>query len=1078
MMLGAVCTTSCKPIGAPLSGQTARHLPPAPRQSRSRTTHCSAASETASAPSTSGDSKPPLSWPSTAAREAAYSATSRQAVEDVPATVTGHLPTWLNGLYIRNGPGDLQPMDHMFDGYGMLSSFKLDGRNNSATGSHRFIDSAAWQHYAATGKMRWREFATAPRYESLGDRLSDVASTLGGVLGLAQGVTDNASVNIVPLPDGTAVALTETVQGTYRVDPDTLQTLGQVQYSKSGVKGDLTTAHPALLANGDLINLVSAVGVGFNVYRHPAGAFEQRQLIATVPHRRPLAPAWVHDFPATQTYAVVPEMPLYFNVGKLLLGGTSDYIFMDWAPSDGTTLHVVDLRDGRRRSYRAPACFVFHWGNAFESPDGRYLHLDACLYEDPEIVNDLYLRHLRAEYQPGRQAGRAFLRRATIDLQAPDGSEVSWRPLVEDEAELSPPFDFPKVNPLYRGKPYRYLYGACSTRPTNAHNSVAKFDVEQGSLEVWHEAGTLVGEPVFVPAPEATAEDDGVVMVVLVQADGSSALVVLDGKSLEEVARCRVAAVASRPRLLVPAHASSRSPVRVAAAPGGPVTTSSTEAEEVGAGAGAVFTGADGHASTIVPFRTTTTEPKTEPAAPVPDAKEPASWPSAAARRGLYSDVAVDRVDSLHAKVLGKLPAWLRGSFYRNGPGMFGGAHAVFDGCALLVRFRLHGPDNEVVLSHRFLESVYYRAAKEQGSIKWKMAHPPAEKSTLKGLAYASGIETLETLSRVTYRDDIHGMVKSAHPHRLPNGDLVGMAADFSPFLDRDSTPSRLRLPEITVYRQSPWQSDRRLKVASVPVSERYAVVVQNPIYYNVRAMMMGQTSDFMVFEWKPECGSLIHVVPLLGGKTKTYHAPPFLATHWVNAFESSDGRYLHLDACCTDTPALLTHFDLNTVRAGADGGKEIEDSVLRRLTIDLSLEDGSFLDQQPLLQQLVPDEQHGNSFELPSINPRNAGLPYRFTYGTSCVRPSNCWNALTKLDTVTGEVKMWHEAGGAAWEPIFVPRPGAKAEDDGCVLSTIMQSDGRSALLVLDARTWREVARAVLPYALPNGFHGCFVPS
>jgi hypothetical protein len=28
-------------------------------------------------------------------------------------------------------------------------------------------------------------------------------------------------------------------------------------------------------------------------------------------------------------------------------------------------------------------------------------------------------------------------------------------------------------------------------------------------------------------------------------------------------------------------------------------------------------------------------------------------------------------------------------------------------------------------------------------------------------------------------------------------------------------------------------------------------------------------------------------------------------------------------------------------VRAGADGGKEIEDSVLRRLTIDLSLEDG-----------------------------------------------------------------------------------------------------------------------------------------
>lgn len=39
------------------------------------------------------------------------------------------------------------------------------------------------------------------------------------------------------------------------------------------------------------------------------------------------------------------------------------------------------------------------------------------------------------------------------------------------------------------------------------------------------------------------------------------------------------------------------------------------------------------------------------------------------------------------------------------------------------------------------------------------------------------------------------------------------------------------------------------------------------------------------------------------------------------------------------------------------------------------------------------------------------------------------------------------------------------------------MQADGRSALLVLDARTWREVTRAVVPYALPNGFHGCWVP-
>lgn len=38
---------------------------------------------------------------------------------------------------------------------------------------------------------------------------------------------------------------------------------------------------------------------------------------------------------------------------------------------------------------------------------------------------------------------------------------------------------------------------------------------------------------------------------------------------------------------------------------------------------------------------------------------------------------------------------------------------------------------------------------------------------------------------------------------------------------------------------------------------------------------------------------------------------------------------------------------------------------------------------------------------------------------------------------------RLWHEPGGAVWEPVFVPRPGGRAEDDGVVMSTIMQADG-----------------------------------
>lgn len=51
--------------------------------------------------------------------------------------------------------------------------------------------------------------------------------------------------------------------------------------------------------------------------------------------------------------------------------------------------------DGRRLCCAAPSIWVCHdevRRRALHAPvPCRYLHLDACLYEDPQIVNDLYL---------------------------------------------------------------------------------------------------------------------------------------------------------------------------------------------------------------------------------------------------------------------------------------------------------------------------------------------------------------------------------------------------------------------------------------------------------------------------------------------------------------------------------------------------------------------------------------------------------------------------------------------------------------------------------------------------------------
>ncbi|KAG7675190.1 hypothetical protein KSW81_002692 [Nannochloris sp. 'desiccata'] len=547
-------------------------------------------------------------------------------------------------------------------------------------------------------------------------------------------------------------------------------------------------------------------------------------------------------------------------------------------------------------------------------------------------------------------------------------------------------------------------------------------------------------------------------------------------------------------------------------------------------------------------------------------------------------------------------------------------ASAVFDGCAMIARFKIDGGSEQsrpsVVVSHRFIETTYLAAARAAGGdVRWTLGHKSGVRRTaLERLKYIASLsasalvhgvhlgdnalisifpgaattasgkkeliahtetlsgtyridpDTLETLGRVEYTEgegqgggekrkegdadseEVSGLGKTAHPHALPNGDVINLACDFMPVASKDAGARLFRPPHMTLYRNPGGDPSRRQAIAHIPylrpssptwvhqvaVSHNYAVIVQNPCFYGIDNMVFGENSgEYLVFRWDPSAGSLIHVVPLdtnLENKNdkkihprlnriKSFRAPAFLATHWINAFESdtkglpgrstdgidvgsdgtttktpiASGRYLNLDGCMTKDPRLMAHWSLDTVRSGLVGGKQIDVSFMRRLVIDLDAPDGTFLGDKvnikeynanknvlndgSLLQKLIPDEAHGYAIELPAINNKFSGRQHQFVYAAAAKRPSNCWNALTKADVVHGTVKMWYEAGAVCWEPLFVPRPGAVEEDDGVVLAVIMQADGKSALLVLDGKDFSEIARAVLPYGLSNGFHGCFVP-
>jgi carotenoid cleavage dioxygenase-like enzyme len=114
--------------------------------------------------------------------------------------------------------------------------------------------------------------------------------------------------------------------------------------------------------------------------------------------------------------------------------------------------------------------------------------------------------------------------------------------------------------------------------------------------------------------------------------------------------------------------------------------------------------------------------------------------------------------------------------------------------------------------------------------------------------------------------------------------------------------------------------------------------------------------------------------------------------------------------------------------------------------------------------------------YELPSINPKNLMKPYRYAYAIChTMEDVKFPDSLAKIDVQSGAAAVWSEEDCYPGEPIFVATPGSnKDEDDGVLLSVVGSiSRGRSFLLVLDAKTMNEIARAWAPQLVSYGFHG-----
>jgi len=211
-----------------------------------------------------------------------------------------------------------------------------------------------------------------------------------------------------------------------------------------------------------------------------------------------------------------------------------------------------------------------------------------------------------------------------------------------------------------------------------------------------------------------------------------------------------------------------------------------------------------------------------------------------------------------------------------------------------------------------------------------------------------------------------------------------------------------------------------------------------------------------------------------------TFTAPAFYCFHQVNAFDWEDisdspGLGVSIDLIAYDDIEVLYSFSMERIRAAAEAPVPAE---LRRYRLPLGDGAGGSLSHEVLWRA-------GGSFELPQINRAMAFQPdYRFVYlvslGPQSPQEAKWWDHLVKVDIRTGDEVWWHEEGCFPGEPIFVGRPQVDGkicclETDGVVLSVVLGMDGTSFLLVLDAVSFTEIGRALVPGHVPFGFHGDF---
>lgn len=445
--------------------------------------------------------------------------------------------------------------------------------------------------------------------------------------------------------------------------------------------------------------------------------------------------------------------------------------------------------------------------------------------------------------------------------------------------------------------------------------------------------------------------------------------------------------------------------------------------------------------------------------------------------------------------IQGRIPDWLQGVLIRNGPGTFQVGEEQyrhwFDGLAMLHRFSFQ--DGQVSYANKFLECQAYSQAMEQGRIAYsEFATDPCQTlfgrlktifqpritdsakvsvSKIAGqylalaetpIQVAFDPQTLSSAGVYRYEENLVGQMTTVHPQFDPaRGEVYNLVTRYH------------QVSHYNIYQIGKTWKPQRL--ASVPVNQpaylhsfgmtqNYFIVAEFPLVVNPLALLLWLKPYIENFRWKPGRGANFIVIDRRDGKVVgRYESEAFFAFHHVNAFEQGDEIILDINAY--EDAEIIKAYYLDRLK---DPNSELPFGRLRRYRIPLK---GKRAEYETISDTCI--ELANFDSARYSLNPE-----YRFVYASSLnpEHPQGFYNQIVKIDIDTRAEQTWYQPGCYPGEPIFIGRPDRIEEDDGLILSVVLDSlKGNSFLLVLDAHTFDEIARAEIPHPVLFGYHGAF---